>query len=148
MSPIVHPPKWLRPRAIRAAVAAGVAVACAAGTAVAVAAAPGSTAAATAPAVTAHAGSPAGKPPPINHQLCYAAKGQYKIPPKIELADQFSPRGFVPKLGAVASHCNPVEKILPTARFPVTNPAAHLLCLTITAAKQPRIRSSSLTSSA
>lgn len=75
---------------------------------------------------------------PVDHQLCYTAAGKYKIPPKIDLINQFSPKGFVPKLGTVAIHCNPVIKTLPTGQvFGVTNPAAHLLCFTMTAAKQP-----------
>jgi hypothetical protein len=75
---------------------------------------------------------------PVDHQLCYTATGQYKIPPNIELINQFSPKGFKPKVGPVAIHCNPVVKTLPTGQvFGVTNPAAHLLCFGMSAAKQP-----------
>jgi hypothetical protein len=75
---------------------------------------------------------------PVDHQLCYNAAGQYKIPPNIELFNQFSPKGFTPKVGPVAIHCNPVIKTLPTGQvFGVTNPAAHLLCFGISAAQQP-----------
>ena len=75
---------------------------------------------------------------PVDHQLCYTAAGKYKIPPNIELFNQFSPKGFTPKVGPVAIHCNPVIKTLPTGQvFGVTNPAAHLLCFGISAAQQP-----------
>lgn len=75
---------------------------------------------------------------PVDHQLCYTAAGKYKIPPRIDLINQFSPKGFVPKLAAVAIHCNPVIKTLPTGQvFGVTNPAAHLLCFKMTAPQQP-----------
>ena len=71
----------------------------------------------------------------LDHQLCYSASGKIKVPNNIELFNQFVPKGFRIKVGKIASHCNPVEKILPTgAKFPITNPAAHLLCLTISAA--------------
>jgi len=74
----------------------------------------------------------------IDHQLCYSARAQgFKIPPVV-LRNQFSPNGFKPKIGLVASHCNPVVKILPSGKvFPVTNPNAHLLCWSITAPAQP-----------
>ncbi len=49
---------------------------------------------------------------PVDHQLCYTAAGKYKIPAEIELFNQFSPKGFVPKVGPVAIHCNPVIKTL------------------------------------
>ncbi len=135
MSRIVQSPHWLRRRTVRAAFVAGVAVISVAGTAVAVAASPRS-AAAPARIVPARAGSPAGSVPAVDHQLCYTAKGQYKIPRSIELFNQFSPRGFVPKIGAVASLCNPVVKTLPDGkRFGVTNAAGHLVCFQIKAEK-------------
>lgn len=81
-------------------------------------------------------------PPPLDHMLCYrAAATGFHIPPRVVLKNQFSPAGFVPKIGAVVMHCNPVVKILPTGqRFGVANPAAHLLCFAITAAAQPQRR--------
>ncbi len=77
---------------------------------------------------------------PIDHQLCYTTtSGKYPIPGNVTLADQFSPKGFRPKIGPVAIHCNPVVKTLESGggTFPITNPAAHLLCFSISAAKQP-----------
>jgi hypothetical protein len=81
----------------------------------------------------------AAKAPPVDHQLCYQVKGTgFKIPPQVVLKNQFSPKGFKVKIGKAVLHCNPVKKILPTGKaFPITNPRAHLACLTITAAKQP-----------
>jgi|HubBroStandDraft_1064217.scaffolds.fasta_scaffold10390_3 hypothetical protein len=126
--------RWLRPAAVRVALATGLAVACAAGTAVAVAVAPASSA-----APVRAASSRAVALPKVSHQLCYAAEGKYQIPPRIELLNQFSPKGFVPKIGAVAIHCNPVVKILPNGKtFGITNPKAHLLCFNMTpASPQP-----------
>ena len=75
-----------------------------------------------------------------DHHLCYAAAGKYPIPRGVELFNQFAPRGFRPKIGAVAFHCNPVEKIVmsPVGNqvFPITNPAAHLLCFHMAAPRQ------------
>jgi len=82
-------------------------------------------------------------PPPVDHHLCYAASGRFPIPAGVELFNQFARRGFRPKIGAVAFHCNPVVKIIanPTGGkqvFPITNPAAHLLCFHMAAGRQPR----------
>lgn len=119
--------RW-RPTAMKVVLAGGVAVACAAGTMVGVAAA------SSAP----QAGHPAAPPPPVDHHLCYVAKGRYKIPANVALFNQFSPRGFRPKIGPVAFHCNPVAKTIGTGKpFPITNPAAHLLCFHLKAATQP-----------
>jgi len=74
-------------------------------------------------------------PPPVDHQLCYAASSTaFRIPAGIRLINQFSPNGFVPKIAPKAVlHCNPTVKILPTGKvFPITNPNAHLACYTIT----------------
>jgi hypothetical protein len=77
---------------------------------------------------------------PISHQLCYTATGKgFKIPKRIILVNELSPKGFAPKVGAVAIHCNPVQKTLPSgAVYKIINPAAHLLCFTITTTKQPQ----------
>lgn len=79
-------------------------------------------------------------PPPVDHHLCYVAKATFPIPAGVELFNQFAPRGFRPKIGAVAFHCNPVVKIIanPVGNqvFPITNPAAHLLCFRMAAARQ------------
>lgn len=74
------------------------------------------------------------QPPPVDHQLCYNASGQFAIPGGIRLINQFSPNGFVPVISArLVVHCNPVEKILPSGQiFPITNPNAHLACFPIT----------------
>jgi hypothetical protein len=123
-------PRRLRPTAIKLVIVSGAAAACVAGTVVGVAAA--SPTSPTSPSSRSTAPT-AVKPRPIDHQLCYTAKGTYPIPPAIELFNQFSPKGFVPRfgVGAVAVHCNPVVKILPPTnkKFPITNPAAHLVCL-------------------
>lgn len=82
---------------------------------------------------------PSTKAPAVSHHLCYAASGKYPIPRGVELFNQFEPRGFVPRIGAVALHCNPVQKILASTgqSFPIVNPAAHLLCFQMAAARQP-----------
>jgi plastocyanin len=77
--------------------------------------------------------TPPPPPPPVDHQLCYAAAGTFKVPTGVRLVNQFSPNGFVPKISATATfHCNPVIKTVPTGVFKKTNPAAHLACLPIT----------------
>ncbi len=78
-------------------------------------------------------------PPPVDHQLCYSASASgFKIPPGVVLKNQFSPNGFVPVIGSLAIHCNPVQKTLPSGQvFPITNPNAHLACFNITAPTQP-----------
>jgi hypothetical protein len=78
-------------------------------------------------------------PPPVDHHLCYLAHGAYRIPPGVKLFNQFSPKGFVPKIGPVILHCNPVAKTIVQTNqtFPITNQAAHLLCFRIFATRQP-----------
>jgi hypothetical protein len=86
---------------------------------------------AAAPATVRHTASV----PPVDHQLCYSASGtQFKIPQGVRLINQFSPKGFAPKISPVLTvHCNPVAKTLPTGKlFPITNPNAHLACFPIT----------------
>ena len=113
---------------------AGVAIACLAALITGVAASAAPTGPSTAGRVSAPKTTAAAK---LDHQLCYSASGKIKVPNNIKLFNQFVPKGFPIKVGKIAAHCNPVEKILPTgAKFPITNPAAHLLCLTISAAKQ------------
>jgi hypothetical protein len=74
-------------------------------------------------------------PPPVDHQLCYNASGNFRIPAGIRLINQFSPNGFVPTItSAMTVHCNPVQKTLPSGQvFPITNPSAHLACFPIVA---------------
>ena len=82
--------------------------------------------------------------PPVDHQLCYAAAGLFKVPTTgVQLFDQFNPNGFAPKIDPHANLlCNPVRKTLPTKQvFKVTNPRAHLVCFPMTAANaQPAPR--------
>lgn len=92
---------------------------------------------ATGVAMASSAGARATAPPPVDHQLCYHASGAFKVPSGVRLINQFSPKGFVPKINPkVVWHCNPVQKTLPTGKsFPITNRIAHLACFTITPAK-------------
>jgi hypothetical protein len=71
----------------------------------------------------------------IDHQLCYNAKGAFKPPPPVMLANQFST--FMPAIGTFAVHCNPVVKTTPTGTFGINNPNAHLACWSITEPTQP-----------
>jgi hypothetical protein len=112
----------LRSRTIKIGLAAAVAVAATAATAAGVAATSAPSAAAAAP---------------IDHQLCYTATADFPPPPVVQLKNQFSPKGFIPKIGEFAIHCNPVLKITPTASFPIKHPKAHLACWTITEPTQP-----------
>ena len=82
----------------------------------------------------------AAAPPPVDHQLCYSASGtHFKIPSGVKLINQFSPKGFVPKISSTLFlHCNPAQKTLPSGRtFKITNPNAHVGCFAISAPKQP-----------
>jgi hypothetical protein len=81
------------------------------------------------------AASSTSTPPPVDHQLCYTASGApFKIPTGVTLEDQFSPKGFAPRINPrLALHCNPVVKTIPGAVFKITNPAAHLACFQIAA---------------
>jgi len=92
--------------------------------------------AAASPAAAGHEARIAQPPPPVDHQLCYNAAGQFAIPSGIRLINQFSPNGFVPAINpAVAVHCNPVQKTLPSGQvFPITNPDAHLACFPLSVA--------------
>ena len=78
-------------------------------------------------------------PIPVDHQLCYTATAKgFRVPSRLLLVNQFSPKGFRPRIGAAVVHCNPTIKVLPTgAVVPVTNPRAHLACFKITAPRQP-----------
>jgi hypothetical protein len=123
-------PRRLRPTAMRMVLASAVTAVCAAGTMA------GITVASASPAPL-RAAHPAAPPPPaVDHHLCYVASGAYHIPP-VKLFNQFSPKGFVPKITKVAFHCNPVAKFIGTVSFPITNPDAHLLCFRMQAATQP-----------
>jgi hypothetical protein len=76
---------------------------------------------------------PPAAPPPVDHQLCYTASASgFTIPTPVTLKNQFSPNGFVPTIGGLAFHCNPVQKTVPSGQvFPITNPNAHLACFRI-----------------
>jgi hypothetical protein len=87
---------------------------------------------------SASAAPAAAKTPKLSHQLCYTSttKGFSKMPKPgtVHLINQFSPNGFVPKIGAAVLNCNPVKKIVTTtgAVYPITYPVGHLACYTIT----------------
>ncbi len=73
----------------------------------------------------------------LDHQLCYTATAKgFQIPTGVVLKNQFNPKGFAVRIGPAVLHCNPVEKIIPGAKFPITNPAAHLACFKIAAPQQ------------
>ncbi|HEY1920129.1 MAG TPA: hypothetical protein VGH27_31540 [Streptosporangiaceae bacterium] len=115
------------PTAVRAAIAAAAAILATAGAVAGVSAASASPRAHPAAAAT------------IDHQLCYTANASgFKIPTGVQLENQFSPAPFPVKIGPVALHCNPVEKILPSGKvFPINFPNDHLLCFQITGSQQP-----------
>ena len=117
----------LRSPVLKIGLAAAVVVAATAGTMASVAAA--SAPRAAAPRVAA--------PPPVDHQLCYNATATgFHIPPGIMLKNQFS--SFMPTIGRLVWHCNPVAKTLPDGTvFKITNPDAHLACFKLTAPLQP-----------
>lgn len=118
-----------RSLALKAGLAATVAVLAAAGTLAGVATASASPAARPAVAATAT----------IDHQLCYTATAKgFRIPTSVMLANQLSSTAFPVKIASAAFHCNPVEKILPTGQvFPINFPNDHLLCWNIAEGAQP-----------
>jgi len=79
----------------------------------------------------------------VDHFLCYSAASTpaavpgFKVPGDVRLINQFSPNGFVPKIGAVDTDCNPVQKTVPTGVTPIRNPDAHLLCWNISGTTIP-----------
>jgi hypothetical protein len=84
--------------------------------------------------------------PLVDHFLCYSSvspptpgrKG-FTIPAYVGLSDQFNtPKGIVPKIGAVDVHCNSVQKTIGRENTFVTNPDAHLLCWRMTVPNKPR----------
>jgi hypothetical protein len=80
-------------------------------------------------------------PPPVDHQLCYAAAGLFKVPTRgVHLFDQFNPNGFVPTINPHATTlCNPVMKTLPNKHvFKITRPRAHLVCFPMSAENAQR----------
>src|SRR3984957_7356569 len=117
----------LNSTAIKAGFAATVAVLATAGAVAGVSAASASSAV-----------HPAAATATIDHQLCYTANATgFKIP-SVQLENQFSTTPFPVKIGAVALHCNPVAKTLPTGKiFPINFPDDHLLCFQITEGQQP-----------
>jgi hypothetical protein len=74
---------------------------------------------------------------PLDHFLCYSARpssgATFQVPGTVQLTNDFSPNGFVPKIGEVDFDCNPVQKTVPTGITKVTNPNAHLVCWHLTA---------------
>lgn len=121
-----------RSLAVKAGLAATVAVLATAGTVAGVA----SASASPAPGPAAR---PAATTVPIDHQLCYTATATgFKIPTSVSLANQLNPAAFPIKIASVAVHCNPVQKTLPTGQvFPINFPNDHLLCWSIGEGTQP-----------
>jgi hypothetical protein len=82
-------------------------------------------------------GNPAPQPPGLDHFTCYPVKPVAGTPPfqppaGTRLVDQFAPNGTVVKIGKPKLLCLPTTKILATGQtFPAQNPAAHLLCFTV-----------------
>ena len=98
------------------------------------------TATALAGAASASARSaPPGPNGPLDHFLCYRATSPtstvvpgFKPPAAVRLQNQFNPNGFTAQIRAFTTHCNPVQKTLPTGEvFKVENPAWHLGCWSI-----------------
>ena len=79
----------------------------------------------------------------LDHFLCYTAAPPtaggpgFKVPANVRLINQFSPGGFVPRIGGEDLGCNPAQKTVPTSVTPVLNPNAHLLCWSIHSATSP-----------
>jgi hypothetical protein len=76
----------------------------------------------------------------LDHFLCYKAANQtgFTIPKQLLLSNVIDPTFFLPKVGAVALHCNPTEKTVSTVTgamktYTIKHPLAHLLCWSITA---------------
>ena len=71
---------------------------------------------------------------PLDHFLCYNVRATgFKPITGVQLKNFLQPTLFTPKIGAVATHCNPANKTvqLPTGAlktYKVRNPLAHLLC--------------------
>jgi len=75
--------------------------------------------------------------PSIDHMLCYSATSTAFSPPSSALLDNQFNASFPVTPVAVTEHCNPVQKKLPRHRVtPISNPAAHLLCWSITTSNQ------------
>jgi len=77
----------------------------------------------------------AANPAVVDHFLCYLATSPvstvapgFTVPPGVRFVNQFAATGFVPQIGAVDLHCNPVQKTVRTRVTRITNPQAHLLC--------------------
>ena len=69
---------------------------------------------------------------PLDHFLCYVARGAgFKGVPGTTLKNAIQGT-FKPTFKVVGAHCNPANKVIPGAKFPAKHPLAHLLCLTIT----------------
>jgi hypothetical protein len=76
-------------------------------------------------------------PATIDHFGCYFASNvstttapapTFKIPPAVELANQFSP-GFFSPVGRLVFHCNPTQKTTPAGTVsPIVNPYTHMAC--------------------
>lgn len=71
----------------------------------------------------------------FQHYLCYNAVAPrgFTIPAGVELINNFSSTGFEPTFGVASYQCNPAQKTVPGATFPITNRTWHYLCFAITA---------------
>lgn len=89
------------------------------------------------------AGNYAVGPADIDHFGCYVASTvsptaaapapTFKIPPAVELSNQFSP-GFVTAVGKLVYHCNPTQKTTANGTVtPIVNPLTHLACFSLPA---------------
>jgi len=72
--------------------------------------------------------------PPLSHFLCYNVKAKgFKPIANVLLKNVIQPNPFAPKVGPVATHCNPATKQVQLVTgglktYKVVNPRAHLLC--------------------
>jgi hypothetical protein len=80
-------------------------------------------------------------PNDIDHFGCYASSNistalapvpVFKIPPAVELANQFSPPGFFVPVGKLVWHCNPTQKTDSAGNVtPIVNPLTHMTCFVL-----------------
>ena len=75
--------------------------------------------------------------PPLDHMLCYHVRATgFKPITGVLLKNFIQPNPFMPKVGSVATHCNPATKVVRLVTggvntYKMQNPNAHLLCWTI-----------------
>jgi hypothetical protein len=79
---------------------------------------------------------PTPAPPGLSHFTCYPVSyvpgaGTFKVPPAVQLKDQFSQAQVTVKVGNPVKLCLPSLKIVNGQTFPPTNTVTHLLCFTV-----------------